>query len=49
MCAQLDMISPETAPHKPYVAFRYAMPSTEQALEVVIAFMEFRFTKYINK
>jgi len=36
MCAQLDMISPDTAPHKPYVAFRYAMPSTEQALEEVM-------------
>jgi len=36
MCEQLDKISPETAPHKPYVAFRYAKPSTEEALEEVI-------------
>ena len=29
MCKLLDQISPETAPHKPYVAFRYAAPLTE--------------------
>jgi len=29
MCKILDQISPETAPHKPYVAFRYANPLTE--------------------
>ncbi|KAM3441125.1 hypothetical protein NHJ13734_002996 [Beauveria thailandica] len=29
MCKILDNISPETAPHKPYVAFRYANPLTE--------------------
>ncbi|KAJ6787157.1 hypothetical protein PWT90_09178 [Aphanocladium album] len=29
MCRILDKISPETAPHKPYVAFRYANPLTE--------------------
>lgn len=29
MCKVLDKISPETAPHKPYVAFRYAAPLTE--------------------
>jgi len=29
MCKILDSISPETAPHKPYVAFRYANPLTE--------------------
>lgn len=29
MCKILDEISPETAPHKPYVAFRYADPLTE--------------------
>lgn len=29
MCKILDRISPETAPHKPYVAFRYANPLTE--------------------
>ena len=29
MCKILDAISPETAPHKPYVAFRYADPLTE--------------------
>ena len=29
MCKILDQVSPETAPHKPYVAFRYANPLTE--------------------
>lgn len=29
MCKILDQTSPETAPHKPYVAFRYANPLTE--------------------
>lgn len=30
MCKILDQISPETAPHKPYTAFRYANPLTEE-------------------
>lgn len=30
MCKVLDQISPETAPHKPYTAFRYANPLTEE-------------------
>lgn len=30
MCKLLDQTSPETAPHKPYVAFRYADPLTEE-------------------
>lgn len=30
MCKILDRTSPETAPHKPYVAFRYANPLTEE-------------------
>lgn len=30
MCKVLDRICPETAPHKPYVAFRYADPLTEE-------------------
>lgn len=30
MCKILDKTSPETAPHKPYVAFRYANPLTEE-------------------
>jgi len=33
MCKILDQISPETAPHKPYVAFRYADPLTEEMYE----------------
>ncbi|KAF2862436.1 putative mitochondrial ferrochelatase [Piedraia hortae CBS 480.64] len=30
MCNILDKTSPDTAPHKPYVAFRYANPLTEE-------------------
>lgn len=32
MAALLDELSPQTAPHKHYVAFRYANPLTEHAL-----------------
>lgn len=32
VCEILDEISPDTAPHKPYVAFRYAHPYTEETL-----------------
>lgn len=31
----LDRISPETAPHKFYVGFRYAHPLTEDALDLM--------------
>ena len=37
MCKILDEISPETAPHKPYVAFRYANPLTEHVYEQLLA------------
>lgn len=33
MCAKLDSVSPSTAPHRPYVGFRYAHPLTEETLE----------------
>ncbi len=33
MCALLDELNPSSAPHKPYVAFRYAQPLTETCLE----------------
>lgn len=33
MCQLLDELSPATAPHKHYVAFRYAAPLTEDTLE----------------
>lgn len=32
-CKILDKTSPETAPHQPYVAFRYAHPYTEETIE----------------
>lgn len=37
MCKILDKISPETAPHKPYVAFRYANPLTEDVYQQLLA------------
>jgi ferrochelatase len=37
MCAILDRTSPETAPHKPYVAFRYANPLTEDTYKQMLA------------
>ena len=37
MCKILDKISPETAPHKPYVAFRYANPLTEEMYNKLLA------------
>ena len=37
MIRQLDELSPETAPHKFYVGFRYAAPLTETAIEEIEA------------
>jgi len=37
MCKILDKTSPETGPHKPYVAFRYANPMTEEMYKQLIA------------
>lgn len=36
VCERLDSISPETAPHKPYVAFRYAKPLTHEAYKQLL-------------
>jgi ferrochelatase len=36
MCKLLDKMSPETAPHKPYVAFRYADPLTEETYQKLL-------------
>jgi protoporphyrin/coproporphyrin ferrochelatase len=48
LCKQLDQVSPETAPHKHYVGFRYVTPFTEDSLEQIekynISFFE--FTKF---
>jgi ferrochelatase len=33
MCELLDELHPETAPHKPYVAFRYANPLTQETAQ----------------
>lgn len=35
MCKELDQISPQTAPHKHYVGFRYVNPLTENTLEQI--------------
>ena len=37
MCERLDKLSPETAPHKSYVAFRYINPFSEDALKAMHA------------
>lgn len=37
MCERLDKLSPETAPHKFYVAFRYVEPFSEDALKAMKA------------
>ena len=37
MCERLDRISPETAPHRFYVAFRYVDPLSDAALEAMRA------------
>ncbi|KDN52870.1 ferrochelatase [Tilletiaria anomala UBC 951] len=37
MVKMLDELHPSTAPHKPYVAFRYARPLTEEALDEMVA------------
>lgn len=37
MCARLDQLSPETAPHRFYVAFRYARPNAAMALAQMAA------------
>lgn len=36
MCKILDKTSPESAPHKPYVAFRYANPLTEDVYKQLL-------------
>ena len=36
MCKILDKTSPNTAPHKPYVAFRYANPLTEDVYKKLL-------------
>ncbi|CAG98692.1 ferrochelatase HEM15 [Kluyveromyces lactis] len=36
VCELLDEIHPQTAPHKPYVAFRYARPLTHETYEQML-------------
>ena len=37
LCARLDALSPETAPHRFYVAFRYVEPSADAAVRQMAA------------
>ena len=37
VCKMLDKMSPKTAPHKPYVAFRYAHPLTDETYKQMLA------------
>ncbi|KAG5669678.1 hypothetical protein PVAND_017561 [Polypedilum vanderplanki] len=37
MCKKLDQLSPETAPHKSYVGFRYVDPFTEDTIKQIEA------------
>ena len=46
LCEQLDKKSPETAPHKYYVAFRYADPLTDEALKNVEEY-DFSYISYL--
>ncbi|PGH05265.1 ferrochelatase [Polytolypa hystricis UAMH7299] len=36
MCKLLDKLCPESAPHKPYVAFRYTAPLTEEVYQQLL-------------
>ncbi|KAG7192756.1 ferrochelatase hem15 [Scheffersomyces spartinae] len=36
VCEKLDATRPESAPHKPYVAFRYAHPLTEETMQKML-------------
>lgn len=47
MCEKLDKISPSTAPHKHYVAFRYVDPLTESTFEQVQKYvLNVNYTKH---
>lgn len=35
LCSKLDQVSPETAPHKSYVGFRYVTPFTEDTIKEI--------------
>lgn len=40
MCKILDEKCPESAPHKPYVGFRYVNPLTEYTLEQMEKYLQ---------
>ncbi|KAK6635607.1 hypothetical protein RUM44_000861 [Polyplax serrata] len=35
LCKKLDEVCPDSSPHKPYIAFRYTDPLTDEALEEI--------------
>ena len=37
LCSKLDQVSPDTAPHKSYVGFRYVTPFTENTIKEIQA------------
>ena len=57
MCQKLDVKSPDTAPHKAYIGFRYAHPLTEDTLEEMendgveraVAFSQYPQYRYVTK
>ena len=46
MCELLDKMSPETAPHKHYIGFRYADPLTEDSIEQMERLLQFSSFSY---
>lgn len=44
MCEILDKISPETAPHKHYIGFRYADPLTEDTIDQMERWVDGSYT-----
>lgn len=48
LCKQLDKVSPATAPHKHYVAFRYVEPFTEDAFKAVERYFMHLYLHYLT-
>ena len=48
LCKQLDKVSPETAPHKYYVAFRYADPLTDVALKHIEEYDSLNYNSFTD-
>ena len=48
MCKVLDRISPQTAPHKHYIGFRYADPLTEDTIEEMERYVTLQCDLYLD-